>query len=191
MTKDFVHALRNVVVAAGASVVVLGAAGCGGDLDNERGAASAADASSLLGNPAPEFRVKPVVGAKAPVSLKGLRGRVVLIDFWGTFCEPCKKSFPKLQELHTRYAASGLQIVGISEDEAEDKDKIPGFADSLGAHFPLAWDEDKSIAKAYKPETMPSSFLVDKKGIVRYAHAGYHDGEEARLEKEIEGLLRQ
>jgi peroxiredoxin len=185
MTRDFVRQLRN----AGASVLVFGAVACGGNMESTKGTHSA-ETSSLLGNPAPEFRVRPMVGGKAPVSLKGLRGKVVLIDFWGTFCEPCKKSFPKLQDLHTRYAASGLQIVGISEDEAEDKDKIPGFADSFGAHFPLAWDEDKAIAKAYKPETMPSSFVVDKKGIVRYAHAGYHDGEEAELEKEIAGLLK-
>jgi peroxiredoxin len=145
----------------------------------------------LVGNPAPDFAVKIVSGAKGTVSLKSLRGKVVLVDFWGTFCEPCKKSFPKLQDLNTKYGASGLRIVGISEDEADDKDKIPGFADTYGAKFTLGWDEDKSIARAYKPETMPSTFLIDKRGVVRFAHVGYHDGEELHIEKEVKELLQQ
>ena len=121
--------------------------------------------------------------------LPGTSGKVVLVDFWGTFCEPCKKSFPKLQDLHTKYAASGLKIVGISEDEDDDKGAIPGFANSYGAKFTLGWDADKSIARSYKPPTMPSSFIIDKGGVVRYAHVGYHDGEEVEVEKEIKELL--
>src|SRR5579859_4922156 len=162
---------------------------CGGT--SEEGAGTAAKAGGLVGNPAPDFSVKPIVGTKSAVSLKGMHGKVVLVDFWGTFCEPCKKSFPKLQDLNTKYASSGLRIVGVSEDESDDKDKIPGFGDTYGAKFPLAWDGDKSIAKHYKPETMPSSFIIDKKGVVRYAHVGYHDGEEVEVEKEIKELLGQ
>jgi cytochrome c biogenesis protein CcmG/thiol:disulfide interchange protein DsbE len=162
---------------------------CGAADDSGKGADSAGSTSGLVGNPAPDFSVQAVAGGKSTVSLKGLRGKVVLVDFWGTFCGPCKKSFPKLQDLNTKYAASGLQIVGISEDESDDKDKIPGFADTYGAKFPLGWDEDKSIAKNYKPETMPSSFLIDKKGVIRFAHVGYHDGEEVEVEKEIKQLL--
>jgi peroxiredoxin len=157
-----------------ASVASLGLAGCGAADD---------------GNPAPDFSVKALVGGKGTVSLKSLRGKVVLVDFWGTFCEPCKKSFPKLQDLNTKYASSGLQIVGISEDEVDDKDKIPGFADTYGAKFTLGWDEDKSVARAYKPQTMPSSFIIDRKGVVRYAHVGFHDGEEVEVDKEIKELL--
>ena len=164
---------------------------CGAADDGAKGADSADSTGGLVGNPAPEFSVKTIVGGKGSVTLKSLRGKVVLVDFWGTFCEPCKKSFPKLQDLNTKYGTSGLQIIGISEDEADDKDKIPGFADTYGAKFTLGWDEDKTIAKHYKPETMPSSFIIDKKGVVRYAHVGYHDGEEVEIEKEIKDLLGQ
>ena len=164
--------------------------GCGAAGDDGKGADSA-DTGGLVGNPAPDFSVKALAGGKGTVSLKSLRGKVILVDFWGTFCEPCKKSFPKLQDLNTKFATSGLQIVGISEDEADDKDKIPGFADTYGAKFTLGWDEDKSIAKSYKPQTMPSSFIIDRKGVVRYAHVGYHDGEEVEVEKEIKELLGQ
>ena len=130
-----------------------------------------------------------MVGSEGAISLKDLRGQVVLLDFWGTFCEPCKKSFPKLEELRRKYASRGLRVIGISEDEDEDKDKIPAFGETYGAKFALAWDGDKAIAKRYKPETMPSSFLIDKDGVVRFAHVGFHDGEELEVENEIRGLL--
>ena len=142
-----------------------------------------------IGSPAPDFKVNTVVGSEGAISLKDLRGQVVLLDFWGTFCEPCKKSFPKLEELSRRYAPRGLRVIGISEDEDDDKDKIPSFAETYGAKFSLAWDGNKAIAKQYKPETMPSSFVIDKNGIVRFAHVGFHDGEEREVESEIRGLL--
>ena len=79
--------------------------------------------------------------------------------------------------------------MGVSEDEVDDKDKIPTFVSTYGAKFAVGWDEDKAIARRYKPETMPSTFLIDKRGVVRFAHAGYHDGEEVQIQKEIEELL--
>jgi cytochrome c biogenesis protein CcmG, thiol:disulfide interchange protein DsbE len=179
-------ALRLSLVLASLSLFACGSAGADG-----KGSSSGGDTGGLVGNPAPDFSVKSVSGGSGTVSLKSLRGKVVLVDFWGTFCEPCKKSFPKLQDLNTKYSTSGLRIVGISEDEADDKDKIPGFASNYGAKFPLGWDEDKVIAKSYKPDTMPSSFIIDKKGVVRYAHVGFHDGEEVEIEKEIKELLGQ
>ena len=178
---DFGNALLFVTLAS--------ATACGED--SEKGADSAADAHGLIGNPAPDFEAKVVTGSKGTISLKDFQGKVVLLDFWGTFCEPCKKSFPKLQELNHKYAGKGLRVIGISEDEDDDKDKIPGFADTYGARFSLAWDGDKAIAKHYKPETMPSSFVIDRNGIVRFAHVGYHDGEEVEIEKEIKQLLDQ
>jgi peroxiredoxin len=177
------------------SGVVLGlaVAGCGGAAGDSGGADSDSPSSSkgLVGHKAPDFSVSAVANGKGQVALADLRGKVVVVDFWGTFCEPCKKSFPRLQDLYTKYSSDGLRIVGISEDEADDKDKIPGFASSLGAKFTLGWDEDKSVAHAYKPQTMPSSFVIDRKGVVRYAHVGFHDGEELEVEKEIKELLGQ
>jgi peroxiredoxin len=174
-----------------ASLPSIASSACGSTDASGKGSESGGSDSSLVGNPAPDFSLKAVAGGSGTVSLKSLRGKVVLVDFWGTFCEPCKKSFPKLQDLNTKFSASGLKIVGISEDESDDKDKIPGFADTYGAKFTLGWDEDKTIAKAYKPPTMPSTFIIDKKGVVRFAHVGYHDGEEAEVEKEIKELLGQ
>jgi cytochrome c biogenesis protein CcmG/thiol:disulfide interchange protein DsbE len=156
-----------------AAAIVCGLAiGCGGAAAGSGGASSASP-GGLVGQSAPEFSATAVANGKGKVALNDLRGQVVLVDFWGTFCEPCKKSFPKLQNLYGKYAASGLK----------------DFASTYGAKFTLAWDGDKSIAESYKPETMPSSFLIDKHGVVRFAHVGYHDGEENELEKEIRELL--
>ena len=167
------------------AAMALCALGCGAAPGGEPGPLAV---GGLVGNPAPNFVAK-AVGTRETVSLKRWRGQVVLVDFWGTFCEPCKKAFPKLQALSAKYGGRGLHVVGISEDEPDDKDKIPEFASSYGARFVLAWDEDKSIARSYKPETMPSTFLIDRQGIVRYAHVGFHEGEEVELDKEVEGLL--
>jgi cytochrome c biogenesis protein CcmG, thiol:disulfide interchange protein DsbE len=186
MSNRTAQSLRLAVVLASLPLLA-----CGASADGGKGSDSSGDTGGLVGNPAPDFSVKAVTNGSGTLSLKALRGKVVLVDFWGTFCEPCKKSFPKLQDLNTKYSASGLKIVGISEDESDDKDKIPGFAGTYGAKFTLGWDEDKSIAKSYKPETMPSSFIIDKKGVVRFVHTGYHDGEEAQVEKEIKDLLGQ
>ncbi len=181
------YAFRSLKFAA-AVATALSCGACGGA---ESGAVSADGKAGLVGSPAPDFSVKPVAGTRAPISLAALRGHVVMVDFWGTFCEPCKKSFPKLQEINTKYAANGLAIIGVSEDEPEDSDKIPAFAGTYGAKFALGWDADKSIAARYKPETMPSSFIIDKQGVVRFAHAGYHDGEEAEIDQQIRELLAQ
>src|SRR5579883_459998 len=98
-----------------AAVTCLGASGCGAASEDSAGAASGEGGKGLVGKPAPEFTVATVVNGKGKVSLDSLHGKVVLLDFWGTFCEPCKKSFPKLQDLYTKYGDSGLRIVGVSE----------------------------------------------------------------------------
>jgi peroxiredoxin len=157
-----------------------------------RGASTASgESGGLVGNPAPDFTVTSVHPSKGAVTLSHLKGKVVVVDFWGTFCEPCKRSFPKLQGLSAKYKGSGLEVVGISEDEPEDKDKIPSFANAHSARFPLALDEGKTVARRYNPPAMPTSFVIDRKGIVRFAHFGFKDGEEVALEQEIKQLLEE
>ena len=148
---------------------------------------TAADATHpLIGNSAPTFALDSQ-NHKGKVAMAGLAGKVVIVDFWATWCEPCKTSFPKLQDLYVKYKASGLQIVALSEDD--EKGGIPEFGTSYGAEFPLLWDGDKAIAGKWNPGSMPSTFIIDRKGVVRFLHRGYHDGEEVEIEKELKGLL--
>ena len=136
-------------------------------------------------------------GPKAPaISLDSLTtpgkvtvpdGKVVIVDFWATWCEPCKKSFPKLQELYVKYKASGLEIAAISVDD--DKNGVAAFAKTYGAKFPIAWDKDHKVANLYKPGTMPTTLVIDKQGIIVHVHNGYHEGDLDEIEREIKALF--
>ena len=163
------------------------AAGCGGESASGGEAASPSGGATheLVGNPAPPFTMKTANG-KGDFSMEKHKGKVVLVDFWATWCEPCKKSFPKLQELQTKYKPN-LVIVGISQDD--ENEGLQAFAKTYGADFPVGWDDGKGIAKKYNPKSMPSSYIVDKEGVVRFAHTGWHDGEMEEIEKEVKSLL--
>lgn len=146
----------------------------------------------LVGKAAPSLEGETVVPAqsgsgKTKLSLARLKGKVVVVDFWATWCEPCKKSFPKLEALRAKWNASGVELVGVSEDD--DPTGIKEFAVTHDANFPLMWDKGKSIAGRWHPPNMPSTFVVDKKGVVRFVHFGYHEGEETEIENEVKSLL--
>ena len=164
--------------------VALAAVGCA----SGNTADGAAEPASGTGKPAAELSAAYVAG-DGPKTLAEAKGKVVIVDFWATWCEPCKKSFPKLQELNVKYKASGMEIVAISTDETTAG--VAEFGKSHGAvKFPIANDpEGKNVAKKWNPPTMPSSFVVDKKGIVRFVHVGYHDNDEVKIEQEVKSLL--
>ena len=160
---------------------------CGGGSASGEGASNANDAAHpLIGSSAPAFDL-PTVNNKGKASVKAVSGKVAIVDFWATWCEPCKKSFPKLQEIYVKYKASGLEILAVSEDD--ENSGLPEFGNTYGAKFPLTWDEGKQVASKWQPKSMPATFIVDRKGIVRFVHLGYHDGEEAEIEKEVKSLL--
>ena len=169
------------------AVLILGLSACG---ESSGGGADSASGQNheLIGKPAPSFSVASANG-KGQANLASLKGKVVIVDFWATWCGPCKESFPKLQELYTKYSGNGVEIVGLSEDD-DNGPNIAEFGQAHGAvKFPIGWDSGKSIAGQYKPPTMPTSFIIDKNGIVRFAHVGYHDNDEAEIEKELKTLL--
>jgi cytochrome c biogenesis protein CcmG/thiol:disulfide interchange protein DsbE len=178
--------MRRLVCGSIALVLAFSIAGCAASSDEAASSPSSQESHPLVGNGAPAFS-RPPVGGGAAISTDTLRGKVAIVDFWATWCEPCKKSFPKLEELNVKYRSSGLQIIGVSEDD--DADGIPMFAKGLGTKFPLVWDQEKSIASKWQPKSMPTTFVVDRSGIVRFVHFGFHDGEEALIEQEIKSLL--
>ena len=167
------------------------AASCGGAEGS--GASSASSAKhKLVGQSAPELGAESVTGS-GPTSIKAGKGKVLIVDFWGTFCGPCKKSFPKYQELVDQFGGD-LAVVGVSVDEPDNakKDDLVKFAKENGAKFAIVWDKDHSAAQKYDLAslTMPSSFVVDKTGTIRYVHKGFGDGEEDTLAREVKELIK-
>jgi peroxiredoxin len=152
------------------------------------GGANSASAAShpLVGAPAPGFELRDVTGG-GDQSLEAYAGKVLIVDFWATWCEPCKQSFPAYQKLVSQLGGD-LVVLGISQDD--DAKGIPAFLSETGAKFPVVWDDGKAVAKSYDPPTMPTAYLIDKSGIVRFVHVGYRAGDEATLEDEVRSLMR-
>jgi cytochrome c biogenesis protein CcmG, thiol:disulfide interchange protein DsbE len=143
----------------------------------------------LLGSPAPPFSVSTLRPPFETVRLSSLRGKVVVVDFFDSRCEPCKVELPQLEALYDRYRSRGLEIMAVSEDEPEDKDGVPAFAASAGASFPVGWDDEHFIRDGYGPGDLPTSYVIDRRGLVRFQHIGYREGQEMTLEREIVKLL--
>jgi peroxiredoxin len=151
------------------------------------GASSAAgEQHPLIGAAAPAFELASPDG-KRKVQLKSQAGKVVVIDFWATWCGPCRESFPAYQRLALKFGDK-LSVIGISVDE--EPAGIALFAKETGAQFPLAWDDGQIASRSYQPPTMPTAYVVDPNGIVRFVHSGFHAGEEQELASEIASLLR-
>jgi cytochrome c biogenesis protein CcmG, thiol:disulfide interchange protein DsbE len=165
------------------SMVAIGT-GCGGSGKSANSPADAKGGGSghaEVGKPAPDLSIQTLNG-KGKVALDQLSGKTVIVDFWATWCGPCKQSFPKLEELQKKMGDQ-VQIVGISVDD--DKKGVLEFAKENGATFAIGWDEGHSIAERWKVGTMPTTFIVDGTGKVRFIHDGYHDGETKLMEKEV------
>lgn len=136
---------------------------------------------------APDFQLPQIGGGS--VQLSDLRGSVVYVDFWATWCPPCRESFPWMESMHQRYQDLGLQIVAISLDQKGDL--IKNFLKSHKASFTILQDSEGGIAEAFKVKGMPSSYLVDRKGNIRVRHAGFNEDDKAELESEIKKLLTE
>jgi thiol-disulfide isomerase/thioredoxin len=115
-------------------------------------------------------------------------GKVVLVDFWASWCGPCKASFPCLNRLHEKYSAKGLVIIGVGVDD--DEAKYKAFAGKMGAKFPVVHDSTHKAAGFFNPPSMPSSYIVDRKGVIRHVHKGFSGAKtETEYAAEIEALL--
>lgn len=137
-----------------------------------------------VGQGAPEFDLP---GATGPVKLSAMRGRVVYVDFWASWCGPCKQSFPWMNDMQAKYGAQGLTIVGINVDKKRaDAD---AFLAGTPAKFTVAYDEKGTTPTAYKIKGMPSSYLVDRDGKVVATHVGFRDDERPMLEAKLRAAL--
>ena len=149
------------------------------------GLASAARALDE-GDAAPAFSTNTLDGQ--PIGLAGLRGKVVLIDFWASWCAPCKEEMPVLEKLWRKYRDQGLVVVGVSVDNELPNAKT--FIGQVKVTFPIVHDAKHTIADRYAPPRMPTSLIVDKTGKIRFVHGGFRKQDAAKLEHEIAQLLK-
>ena len=130
-----------------------------------------------------------LVAGQAPVEWSAYRGKVVYVDFWASWCVPCRLSMPALEALNARYAGRGLAVVGVNKDDrASDAQR---FLQRYPASFTHAADADDRIVKAFEVAAMPSGYLIDRKGVVRRVHQGFTQETAASLDKEIDMLLKE
>jgi cytochrome c biogenesis protein CcmG/thiol:disulfide interchange protein DsbE len=123
------------------------------------------------------------------VSLDALSGKVIYLDFWATWCAPCRISLPWMDALQKKYADSGLVILAVNEDTTSE-DALKVWRDLSPAFTALA-DQGGKVAGMYAPPTMPSSFLIDRKGVLRLIHPGFKEDDQAQLEAEIVKLINE
>ena len=139
---------------------------------------------SALADTAPNFTLP---GIKEQVALSNLRGKVVYVDFWASWCGPCRKSFPWLNKMSAQYGKKGLVIVGINLDK--ERHLAEGFLKENPAKFTLAFDPDGKTADAFRVKGMPSSFLIDKSGNIIYKHQGFREQDTPELENKIKAAV--
>jgi cytochrome c-type biogenesis protein len=123
-----------------------------------------------VGAAAPTYAAVQLDGA--PISLADLRGQVVLLNVWATWCKPCREEIPALERLHQAHTASGLVVAGVSIDVLDDTARIAGFARDLGATYPLWHDRDDRVSLIFRAVGVPSTYLIDRAGILRWRHMG-------------------
>ncbi len=150
-------------------------------------AASSLAASDLAGQSAPDFALRSASGDN--LRLSEYRGDVVMINFWATWCGPCRQEMPLLDELYTRYERVGFNLLGVNIDD--DSRNAMEMVKELGVSFPVLFDERKDVSKLYQVEAMPTTVLIDREGTVRQIHHGYKPGYEDKYLTEIRSLLRE
>ena len=138
------------------------------------------------GDVAPPFELQ---GSQGGLRLAQLNGKTVLLDFWASWCVPCRQSFPWLNQMQSRYGGSGLQVVAINLDEK--REDALAFLNRYPAAFTVVFDGPGKAARDYAIKAMPSSVLVGRDGKVVFQHSGFRDADKSALELQIRRSLER
>ena len=141
-----------------------------------------------LNHPAPKFALKD--SHQQRQTLADYRGKVVFINFWASWCAPCQMELPELNRLAARYAGKNVHILTVNVDRTQaPAHKLLAQLGLKPSHLEILWDSRSKVVSAYNVEAMPSSFIVYQRGLVRFAHSGFHPGDPETWQKEIDSLL--
>lgn len=154
-------------------------------------AASLALAHSIAhaaGEQAPGFTLRDINNKE--VSLSDYKGKVVLVNFWATWCGPCKVEMPHLDKMDAEFESQGFEVLSISTDDARAASQVKPFIKKNGYQFTVLLDKTTSVVSKYNPaKTLPYTAIVDREGRIAHVHMGYNAGDEVKMREEIVGLL--
>lgn len=146
----------------------------------------AANAGAISGA-APNFTLKSNSGKN--IKLSELRGQVVMINFWASWCAPCRQEMPLLEKLYKKYKPLGFTLLGVNVEE--DSGKARSLLKSTPVSFQILFDNTNKVSKMYKVSAMPTTVLIDRNGKMRFLHKGYKPGYENDYEKQVRALIRE
>lgn len=145
-----------------------------------------ASAGAISGK-APNFTLKSNSGKN--LKLSEFRGQVVMVNFWASWCAPCRQEMPLLEKMYKKYKPLGFTLLGVNVEE--DSRKALSLLKSIKVSFPILFDNTNKVSKLYKVTAMPSTVLIDRNGKMRYLHKGYKPGYEKDYEKQVRKLIRE
>lgn len=131
----------------------------------------------------------PYLDKAGGLTNQDLKGKVIYVDFWASWCGPCRASFPVLDKLYGQHKDKGFVVVGVNQDDRPEDARL--FLARIPASFPLLADPGHRLAEAFEVKGMPSAVLIDRKGIVRHVHRGFRAGDEREIAARIEQLLEE
>jgi len=152
-------------------------------------AISTAHAGDVAHPPFPEFSLPLIDASAPPLQRNHLAGKVTYVDFWASWCVPCRASFPWLDGMYRKYQDRGFRVIGINKDQ--EPAEIQRFLKRYPVSFALATDPLDSLAKTLRVTVMPTAYLIDRQGMIRSVHRGFRSEDMAKLENEILALLEQ
>jgi peroxiredoxin len=137
--------------------------------------------------PAPAFTLPQRGGST--LALESLKGKVVMLNFWASWCGPCRQEMPLLEDMYKRYGKQGFTLLGVNvEAETADAEKV---LKTIPVSFPILFDKENKVSELYNVSAMPSSVFIDRKGNVRYVHRGFKTGDEGEYLNQIRALLKE
>jgi thiol-disulfide isomerase/thioredoxin len=148
---------------------------------------AAADAPLQAGAPGPAFQLNSNSGK--PISLADLKGQIVLVNFWASWCGPCRQEMPILEQLNQKYHSKGVTLIGVNVEP--DSAAAINWLKATPVSFPILFDVDSKVSKLYEVQGMPNTVILDRKGVVRYIHRGYSPGAENEYLDQIRALIRE
>jgi len=144
--------------------------------------------AASINTQAPSFTL-PKITQDGSLALSDYRGKVVYLDFWASWCAPCRVSFPLLNDLYKQQRSQGFEIIAVNLDE--DEADLKRFLKLYQVDFILVRDKLSETPEKYQVEAMPSSFIIDKKGIIRYTHKGFKRADIKKIENKVKQLLKE